>query len=191
MKYNFYILIILAIFSLSSCYTTRYSYSGNVHQQTIGKSKNEILRNLGVPDRTEDDGAGGSILVYEKFTQTTIASANSASYARASTSGAAIYGNGGILAASDTRAGQVSAMNGISQTSTSKTFLYVFVNRNNMVYDFKSNYGALYDTSRCFNKTLTWVGVAGSALFVYPLVVTVPLAIIKQSKAKRNGEICQ
>lgn len=48
----------------------------------MGHNKNEILRTYGVPDRITDDGAGGSILVYEKYTQTTITNASSGTYGR-------------------------------------------------------------------------------------------------------------
>jgi len=51
----------------------------------MGHNKNEILRTYGVPDRITDDGAGGSILVYEKYTQTTITNASFGTYGRSST----------------------------------------------------------------------------------------------------------
>jgi hypothetical protein len=43
--------------------------TGNIHDQSIGKSKNQILRLYGVPDKTEDDGVGGKIFIYEELTQ--------------------------------------------------------------------------------------------------------------------------
>ena len=191
MKKIYYLVFIATSTLLTSCYSTYYTYKGNVHQQAIGQNKNQILRAYGVPDNTTDDGAGGSILVYEKYTQTTTTNINSGSYGRSSTVGGAIYGNGGIIGGSQTRAGSISSTNGISQTSTSKTFCYLFLNRNNIVYDFKANYGAQYDFNRCFDKTLTWVGVGTSCLLLYPALVTVPWAIIAQKKANKNGLICK
>ncbi len=176
---------------LTSCYSSYYTYKGNVHQQAIGQNKNQILRTYGVPDNTTDDGAGGSILVYEKYTQTTTTNINSGSYSRSSTAAGAIYGNGGIIGGSQTQAGSISSTSGISQTSTSKTFCYLYLDKNNIVYDFKTNYGAQYDYHRCFNKTLTWVSVGTSCLLIYPAFVTVPWAIIAQKKAKKKGLICK
>jgi hypothetical protein len=176
---------------LTSCYSTSYIYKGNIHQEAVGKSKNEILRSYGVPDRTTDDGANGTVLVYEKFTETTVTNVGASSYGRSSTLGGAIYGNGGIIGGSETRSRSYYSMNGISQTSTDKTYCYLFLNPNNIVYDFKTNYGGLYDSKRCFDKLLTWTLVGMSAVWIVPAIVTVPLAISHQKKAKRNGNICK
>jgi hypothetical protein len=191
MKNIFFTLLLISLLSLSSCFTTGYTYSGNVFQKCIGMSKNEIVRTYGAPDRILDDGAGGSILVYEQLSQTTISAANGASYGRSSTVGAAVYGNGGIIGASETRAGQVSSMNGISHTIINKRFLNMFINSQNTVYDFKSNYGALYNTSRCYDRKTTTMWVVMGAIFFSPsLIVTIPLTNSKRHKAERNGEIC-
>ena len=190
MKINNF-LIFIGLTLLTSCYSTYYTYKGNVHQQSIGQNKNQILRTYGVPDNTTDDGAGGSVLVYEKYTQTTTTNVNSGSYGRSSTLAGAIYGNGGIIGGSQTQAGSITSTNGISQTSTSKTFCYLFLDTNNIVYDFKTNYGAQYDRNRCFNGTLTLLGVGVSCALIYPAVVTVPWAIIAHRKAKKNGLICK
>jgi hypothetical protein len=192
MKKSYFLIFIATSTLLTSCYSTYYTYKGNVHQQAIGQNKNQILRTYGVPDNTTDDGAGGSILVYERYTQTTTTNINSGSYGRSSTVGGAIYGNGGIIGGSQTQAGSISSTNGISQTSTSKTYCYLFLNNKNIVYDFKTNYGAQYDENRCFNKTTTWVNVIVYSIFIPPVIVAaVPLAIIAQKKAKKNGLICK
>jgi hypothetical protein len=155
--------LICASLFLSSCYNKFYTYAGNTHQQTIGHSKNEILRSYGVPNQVTDDGAGGSVMVYEKYTQTTV--------------GASVYGNGGII--------------GASQTSSDKLYCYLFLNQSNTVYDFKSNYGAQYDYNKCFAPVKTWVGVGLSCFLVYPAIVTVPWAIIAHTRAKKKGTICK
>jgi hypothetical protein len=161
-KIQFSVLILSSLF-LSSCYNKYYSYAGNVHQQTIGHTKNEILRSYGVPNQVTDDGAGGSIMVYEKYTQTTV--------------GGSIYGNGGII--------------GASQTSSDKSYCNLFLNRSNIVYDFKSNYGAQYNYNKCFAPIKTWVGVGISCILIYPAIVTVPWAIIAHTRAKKKGTICK
>lgn len=191
MKNTFFTLLLISLLSLSSCFTMGYTYTGNVFQKCIGLSKNEIVRTYGAPDRILDDGAGGSILVYEQLSQTTISAANGASYGRSSTVGAAVYGNGGIIGASDTRAGQVSSMNGISHTIINKSFLNIFINSQNTVYDFKSNYGALYNTSRCYDKKATKTALWCCGIFATPfLIIAIPIAISAKKKAVKNGEIC-
>lgn len=194
MKYKNLLLMLFAIISLSSCYST-YStttYKGNAHQESIGKSKNEILRSYGIPDRTMDDGQGGSVLIYEKVTQTTVVNTGGVNYGQSQSVGGAVYNSQGVLGASQTQSGSVSQGYGYSQTSQNKTFCNLFLDKNNNVYDFKSNYGALFDTKyyRCFNKTNTWLLVGASVFTVYGPIVTVPAAIIMQRKAKKKGEIC-
>jgi hypothetical protein len=187
---NTIILVVIVLF-YSSCYSTYSTYKGNVHQQAIGKTKNEILRSYGPPDQTQDDGAGGTIMMYEKFTQTTVTNGTSASYGRSSAVGGAIYGNNGVLSGANAVSGSVSSMSGVSQTSVDKTFCYLFLNKNNIVYDFKTNYGAQFEYNRCFDKTKTWLGVAASCFLVYPALVTIPWAIVAQGKAKKAGNICK
>ena len=183
-----YLLCLCCISCLTSCYTITYPYIGNVHQSAIGKTKNEVLRSYGVSDRIEDDGAGGSVLVYEKYTLTTFTNSNSSNYGR----GVGVYNTNGIIA----RSNSITTTSGISQTSTSKEYCYLFVNKENLVYDFKSNTGAIYDynnPNKCFNKRKTWFGVGLSCMFViFPPVflVTVPLALVKQKQAKKKGIIC-
>ena len=176
---------------MSSCYTTYSVYKGNVHQQAIGQSKNEILRSYGVPENIMDDGAGGIILVYEKYTQTTTTNSATGSYGSSSTTGGGIYGNGRVVGEQQTKVGAVSSSNEISQTSTSKTYCYLFLDSNNIVYDYKTNYGSLYDYNQCFNKKETWWWVRYSCLFIFPAVITIPWAIVEQKKAKKKGIICK
>ncbi|MBK9460690.1 MAG: hypothetical protein IPN94_14995 [Sphingobacteriales bacterium] len=63
MKKVKFILVIVSAILFQSCYTTRYTYVGNVLDDAIGKDKNQILRIYGVPDRTMDDGKGGTLLI--------------------------------------------------------------------------------------------------------------------------------
>ena len=167
MKYKFVILLLITLFSLSSCYTSRQTYSGNIHQRCIGKSKKEILRTYGVPDRIQDDGSGGSILVYEQLAQTACSTAKADSHGRGLNVGAIIYTNIGIIGASDARAEKDSSLNGKSQTSSIKPFCTIYVNAQNIVYDFKSNYGALYKTSKHLKKTATFVTVVATCILIY------------------------
>jgi hypothetical protein len=176
---------------LSSCYSVYPVYKGNVHQSAISQTKNQILRTYGVPGRTSDDGLGGTILVYERSTMTTISNSNSAAYGRSASVGAAVYGSNGVIGASQTQAGAISLTNGISQTSLFTEYCYLFLNKDNVVYDFKTNYGALYDYRKCYDKVSTWTCVGLSCFLVYPAVVSVPWAILAQRNAKKKGEICK
>lgn len=175
---------------LTSCYTRYYTYEGNVHQKSIGKTKNEILRLYGMPNQITNDGNGGSVLVYEKYTQTTVSNIGNTSYAGSTTYGGVVYNNNSILGGSRTNSMGVSSTRGISQTSTNKTYCNLFLNSDNIVYDFKTNYGEMYVTNRCFDRTLTWIGVGTSCLLLYPALVTIPWAIIAQKNAKKKGLIC-
>jgi len=188
------------IFSLNSCYTTQISYqtsyTHNVYKPMLGKTKNEAIRTYGVPDRTSDDGAGGEVLIYEKITQTTTTNVNSATYGGSNTHGAAVYGNNGAAGSVYSRNGQVSSGNGISQTTSNKAFLNLFVDKNGVIYDFKaSENGDRYETktyqTRCFDRFTTWGGVLISAVFPPLLLATIPIAIVSNQKAKKKGEICK
>ena len=184
-------LLIALSFFTTSCYTTRYTFSGNVHQQRIGQSKNNLLRDYGAPDRVTEDGAGGQILVYENFGQFTSTSASAASYGRSATSGAAIYGNGAVVAASQGSNAQYATGNSLSRTVQTKEYANFFVNNQNMVYDVKANTGDKFSTSRCFNPGKTWLATAASGLLIWPLIITVPVAAVCNIKAKKNGTICK
>jgi hypothetical protein len=180
-------IIFLAFISLylTSCYTTAYTYNGNVLDNVIGSNKNEILRTLGVPERSMDDGKGGTILIYEQFSQTTISNANIRSYAKGSTSGLLIYGYGSARGVSSTQARQTTYASSYSETTNSKSYRNIFLNQNNIAYDFQTNFGAKYNSYRCLDKTKTWLCAA-----CFLPVVSVPVAIISINKAKKNGEIC-
>ena len=71
-----FILIIVAILSVS-CSVSRPSggqyVSGSDYYNQVyrGRTHAEIVMEWGAPDRESSDGAGGVILVYEKFTTTT------------------------------------------------------------------------------------------------------------------------
>lgn len=150
---------------------------------------------FGVPDRVLDDGSGGEILVYEKFTQTTTSTANSATYGGSNTNGAVVGGGAGIIGNVHSQNAQVTAGAATTNTTTTKTFLNLFINSDGEVYDFKaSDSGETYSVSntstRCFSKLYTWTSVGASCLLIWPALITVPWAIIAQRKAKQNDQVC-
>jgi hypothetical protein len=176
---------------MTSCYSTYHVYKGNVHQQSIGKTKNEILRSYGVPDKTTDDGAGGEVLAYEKYFQTTITNSGAATLGNSSTVGSAVYGNAGIIGGSQTLGSSYTSIRSTSHTSIDKTYCYLYLNPSKIVYDFKTNTGGIYDSKKCFDvrKSYTFVGIS---FLVYPVfVVSLPWTIIAHVKAKKKGNICK
>ena len=65
------LLIIIAILAMTGCsvmrignFTSGTEYYNNAYR---GSTHNQIVRDFGAPDRDVSDGAGGYILVYEKF----------------------------------------------------------------------------------------------------------------------------
>src|ERR1035441_6084330 len=97
------ILIILIVIPLilNSCYINHqivhYKFEYNAYQACMGKSKNEILRTMGVPNRSMSDGAGGEVLIYENTTITTQAYQSYITYGASQSASAAVYGNGSAV----------------------------------------------------------------------------------------------
>jgi hypothetical protein len=184
---------LLAIFIpllLTSCYSTYSVYKGNVHEQAVGKTKNEILRSYGVPNQIISDGAGGEVLVYENYTQTTVTSTNSDTKGGSSSIAGLTYRRNGAVIQSETKGGSSTSTRTVSQTSLNKTFCNLYVGPDNVIYDYNTNYGAEYNYFSCFNRKKTWIAVGVSCLAIWPAFITVPWAIIAQKKAKKNSVIC-
>lgn len=164
-------------------YTAHYQteYVGNQFDKYVGMEKNQILRELGVPDRTIDDGNGGEILAYEKITTTTTTTTKTVSQSSASAyqgsesygsyekaGVSATYGNtAGYLGAGSARstsstgykAASNSQTNTSQNTTTNNTYVNFFVNSDNKCYDFKANYGDKYQkvkVDECYNNTANW-----------------------------------
>lgn len=175
---------------MTSCYSTYSVYTGNVHQQAIGKTKNEILKSYGVPNQVISDAAGGEVLVYENYTQTTITGSNSYSEDRSLSNGGVTYRRNGAVIQSESNGRATSSTRTVSQTSIDKTYCNIFINEKGVVYETKANYGDEYEYYLCFDRYKTWLLVGVSCLPILPAIVTVPWAIIAQKKAKKNGEIC-
>ena len=199
MKKIIIILIIIPLI-LNSCYINHqivhYKFEYNAYQACMGKSKNEILRTIGVPNRSMSDGAGGEVLVYENTTITTQAYQSYVTYGASQSASAAVYGNGSAVGLTYGRYGQVTTGNGTSQTTAHTNYLHLFVDKNGVVYDFRSNtngdiYSSAVNYERCYSNFWSIYWVVLTAVFPPDLLVTVPLVIIKHHKAKKNGEICK
>lgn len=181
-------ILILSAILMCSCYSTKPVYTGNIHTQSLGKTKNQILRSYGLPQRTESDGDKGSVLVYEKSVETTVTNVGSVQRLNSGTNAGAIYGSGGILAGSRTQANVVGNTNAVTRTSVDVQYCYLFLDSVSKVYDFKSNYGAEYnDFEKCFDnfKTTLLCELSVCTLVLWPIVI--PWAIIAKKKAIKRG----
>ena len=185
MKFNIFILVIMAAILLQSCYLTRYSYVGNILDDAIGKNKNQILRIYGVPDRTLDDGKGGTILIYENVSQTTISSSSAYGQGSSQSRGSVTYGYGNIYGSSNTNSSARVNASGISQTYTTKIYRNIYLNSENIVYDFQTNFGGKYESYSCLDKGITWLTCI---LFLNIFSPAVAIPVIYNAKIK--GKLC-
>jgi hypothetical protein len=195
MKITNCITFLVAGLLLTSCYSTRQftASTGNIHDQSIGKSKNQILRLYGVPDKTEDDGVGGKIFIYEELTQVSTNKSNASTFGNSNGAGALVYDRYGIVGATESRNSQVANSKSITKTFIDKKYLNVFINKNDTAYDFRSNYGAYSNSnsSRCLNKSKTWLFAGITSVILWPTaIIAIPAAIITIHRAKKRNEIC-
>jgi hypothetical protein len=189
------LIMLFVALNMVSCYSsyTTSKFLGNTYQSGVGKSKNEILRTYGVPDRSSEDGAGGEVLIYEKITQTTVSNSNSQSYGASKAAGAAGYNKyGTAVGVGESRSASTTNGNSITQTSNEKTFVNYFVNKDGIVYDYKANCGDNYEYSknRCFMPGFTWLLIASSAAYPPLLIATVPVGVLLHVRAKKRNMIC-
>ena len=122
-KIGLIVIIITCLFSSCTVYKTiTVSAEDEYKKLFIGRNHNFVVSRMGAPNRETSDGAGGKILIYEKTTTyssgSTIATANNVNYYnRTYTPGA--------------------ETNTVSRQKTD--FIHVFVNKNNICYNVKSN----------------------------------------------------
>lgn len=146
--------MLMSITMLSSCYSTKTQVLTvndfpAFRNQCIGQTHNQIVAKLGAPQRTESDGNGGRILIYENTTTTSVSNSLATAY-------------------------NVNYFNrtytpGVSTTTqqTKKTdYVQYFVNAQNVCYDVKTNIPMTHqekgDQYRKFSwlKTLGLVGIS-------------------------------
>lgn len=157
--------MLTGIISLTSCSAfyiyTQVPTGRNIHQKFIGSDKNTIVKNYGIPDKRMSDEQGGEIFAYEKVYINT--NTTSSSFQSINLYSNNIYNNG--FGGSN------------STTTTDKTFVNFFFNKNGKVYDYRSNYGAITRTKKELNKKKLWwligveVGVATIMAVTLPLVL--------------------
>lgn len=174
----------MLVITLQSCYVTKYTYTGNVLDDIIGMEKNQVLRVIGVPDRTMDDGKGGEILIYEQFSQTTISQASGYGQSNSTKDSNLTFGYNSIYGNSNTRTSANINAYGYSKTYTTKTYRNIYMNNGGIVYDFQTNFGGKYNEDKCLDKGLTWL----TGICFVPL--SIPVVVIAIRKAKQKGQVC-
>tara|TARA_B110001469_G_C9402839_1_gene206839 strand:- start:35 stop:565 length:531 start_codon:yes stop_codon:yes gene_type:complete len=175
----------MGLLTLQSCYVTSYTYVGNTLDNSIGLNKNQVLRTIGVPERTMGDGDNGEILIYEKFSQTTLSSATAYGSGKSNTNSNVTFGFNSIYGNSNTRTSAQIKSYGYSKTYTSKIYRNIYLNQDGIVYDYQTNFGGKYDSYKCLHKGWTWYA---SILFLGILSPAVAVPVIKS--AKKKGRIC-
>lgn len=91
-------------------------------KQCIGATHNQIVTELGAPQRQVSDGNGGTILIYENTTTTTVSNSLRTAY------------NVNILTGTYTP-----GVSTTSQQSSSTDYVQFFINQNSVCYDVKTN----------------------------------------------------
>ena len=124
-----YLIILLGsiLFLLNACGPTTKTVSMEAEYANIyvGRTYNEILLALGAPDRETSDGADGKILIYEEtvaYTVTKATKENVNTY-----SGTYVPGSR-------------------SQTTTSSSYLHLFINKDRICYNLKTNHTKVVNT---------------------------------------------
>lgn len=143
----------------------------NIHQSFVGKNKNIVVRNYGLPNKKGSDENGGEVFAYEKETVNTSTIATSKSSQSIN-----FYGSYNIVNKDDISGKSITSMRSNSTTIKDKIFVNFFFDRNGKVYDYKSNYGAITKTEKRLNKAKLWGTIGGSVLAVI-LAVSLGLAL--------------
>jgi hypothetical protein len=189
-----YLFSALSAISLSSCYSTYPVYKSNIHEEIVGKNKVDVLRTYGVPNKTIDDGAGGTVLAYEKETTVTYSTGAVNSNSRYNSISGAVYSSSGILGYGNGASVNQSTFNGYNVTKTNKTFCHIFLDSNNVVREFNSNYGAIFDYEKCYSKNIAkqYAAWATGVTLFFGLPVAIVVYQVSLKNAKKKGiPICE
>ena len=150
---------------MSSCWvTTQFKVRPstgiqNEFEVLKGKTKNEILQAMGVPDRSMSDGNGGEIMRYENREVVTSSYANSSTTTNSRSgvvAGYNAYGDPAAYGASRSNTNYGYASN--TTTSEQVQFVEAFINRQGVCYNVRANIGDIYEYKcvRVANENLLW-----------------------------------
>lgn len=109
-------ILLIASSMFTSC-RTYYSVSkaSDYTNAYVGKTHNELILQLGAPDREVADGGGGKVLIYEKHSSNTVATAYNVNY----------YNNTYTPGA---------------RTTTNTSYVHLFIDPNGNCYNVKTNH---------------------------------------------------
>ena len=125
-------------------------YLGNDYKEMKGYTENQILRTMSSPTRTESDGAGGKILVYEDRQIITDSNSSYTTTSRTSGGSTTTVGQniwtGAPQASTNASSSTTTRHNtsGQSVTYEDKAFVNFFINPEGVCYDVATNVGDRY-----------------------------------------------
>lgn len=118
------IMIVSCLFTSCTVYkTSQVSMQSDYTTEFVGKPHNHIVATLGAPDRQTSDGAGGTILIYEKTTMTSTSNSVAAAY------------NVNYFSGTYTPGTRTS-----SSTSEHTSYIHLFINKDAVCYAVKTNH---------------------------------------------------
>ncbi len=136
MKKTFYFLkslffVVFVALTMTSCFTTKTGVRTDkimvddfprFRENCIGQTHNQIVTQLGAPQRESSDGAGGTILIYENTTTTTISNSLASAY------------NINVIARTYTP-----GVNTTTEQTTNTDYIHYFINSDHVCYEVKTN----------------------------------------------------
>lgn len=203
LKFFFGALIIVLFASCSQkvAYTVVHQqpsqeFVGNKFEEFKGKTVNEIMREMSVPNREMPDGADGKILIYEdiKFVTTSSNTHNTHSNSASYGSAVAGYNYRGNPQVNSNAYGYSSTTNtdrGKSVSEEQKKYVNFFINPEGVCYDVKANYGDLYKRipgkyQTCLKRKMSLAGFMWWAFPPAGIIYTICYAIMDGKPIKNS-----
>lgn len=149
------IMIISCLFTSCTVYnTSRVSMLSDYTTEFVGKPHNHIVATLGAPDRQTSDGAGGTILIYEKTTMTSTSNSVAAAY------------NVNYFSKTYTPGTQTS-----TSTSEYTSYIHLFIDKDGVCYSVKTNHEKVVSqidekATKNAKRLGTFYGICGGILGV-------------------------
>lgn len=130
-RITFFLLAIMVSFALNSCWTTEHiPLQDEYNQRWRNMSKNDIIRQVGIPNQTVSLDDGESVLVYEAYSSVTNTENSSSSYAyipnKTGIFGRGIYANSGS--------------SGVSVTTENRSYAEFFIDKDGKCYLVRTNH---------------------------------------------------
>lgn len=143
-------------------------FAGNKHDYLVGMTRAQVYEEMSLPNRVEDNGAGGKILVYETVEHITeniqkhTYSASASAASKGASSAAAVAGNGVAVGAGNSatvagmQANENSTNSSVVTTKENRTYVNVFINQDDICYKVKANFGDIYEPAVTHTECFKW-----------------------------------